>query len=124
MFKIAATGTLTISSLGDYSTGNANTTLTGLGTYATLPAMIGHIGSSGISSRFVGAFSLANPASWVAGTSGGSPTYQAITFDEWGHIVTSLSSSYCRVDLAAYNYSGLGSTSYYGRYYVLKEAGI
>jgi hypothetical protein len=123
MFKIAATGTLTVSGVGG---GVATTVLSALGAQAATPAHLGFV-TSGVDPtaayREVG-IQIDNAILYAASSSGGSPTFQFYGINAYTQLDMGLDgSSFARarlVCLSAYAFS----VTRYGRYYVLKEASI
>lgn len=126
MFRIAATGTLSLT-LNDGSNGvNTSTVLTALEATET-PASLHYLSTSSAASanRHLSViYNAVGPSQqFTSGTSGGSPTnkFQAIEHIAEGH--TNLSGSDPRVELSGHNESST-NTTVYDRYYVLEQTAI
>jgi hypothetical protein len=127
MFKIAASGSLNVTATAG-NNNSATTTLTGLGTQATIPGQVSWCTDSNVATdtRYAFWLSTGTASGYVALTSGGSPTQEvAIIRDGFGMLSCHLDASdYAVVRIYLNNAASASSTTLYSKYHVLKEAAL
>lgn len=126
MFKIVATGTLSVGAQANSSVENS-IQLTSLGQFATTPGHHNFIsnGNQTTARQHVGfMFAYADHSYFGAGTPGGYVGTRFCGQQVIAMFTTQLTAdSYCRVALTLYN-AYAAQVDVYGRYYVLKEAAL
>jgi hypothetical protein len=125
MFRIEATGTLSVTGPATTRDTSTDLTLTGLGALPTTPAHIDYIAGSNVTSvEQILAVGQQRQGGFVATTSGGSPTLLAEAATVQARITTHLDAdALCVVHFVIDNDSAAPVT-WYGRYYVLSQAAL
>lgn len=130
MFKVLATGTMElVLTASAFDQDFTSVTLTSLGTFASVPAHLSFIANNfhGSGDRFVGwANSIYGDALYGGfPKSAGTTEYSFLPIRSQAAMRTELDgSSYCLVGIGGENTNESTGVTYYGRYYVLKEAAI
>lgn len=117
MFKIAASGTISVSSVANNSSGLGTVTVTGAAPGSVLPAFLVSTNEGAIAARQVGNW-LGNPGL------NSTATGNYVDVQHMAQVRMMLSGTVdAQVRLECMNYSGV-TRNYSTRYYILKEAGI
>jgi hypothetical protein len=126
MFKIQATGTFSQTVADNTDLATTSVTLSGLGALATTPAHIGYIaGSNTTGAQQANGFAQKDASDFVSSTSGGSVNQNRVVATVAARIATSLNGSNEAVVESRMTTAGVGaSTTWFMRYYVLKEAAL
>jgi len=126
MFRILASGTLTSGSMADATDTTVETTLTGLGTFAAIPAFVAFSDDENTNAggRFIGRqLEYFNPM-WVSSASGGGTTVDVLSIADSATVSVYLNgSSLAVVRLRSFNRSNTTKT-FYGKYHVMSETAI
>ena len=128
MFRIAATGTMSLATVNGDRNVNTSVTLTGLGALSTTPVGLHQAGSSNATTgdRWGGTpVDLAVPGTaWAATSSGGATTNAFLSLNWIASMRNTLDgSNQCVVVMASSNQSGASHTVF-GRYYVMAQTAI
>lgn len=127
MFRIAATGTISLTTADNTVADSTSVTLPGLGALSSTPAHQSFISNVNTVDGVQLNPLFLDPAApaWVAGVSGGATTNRAEVFNVYARIATNLNgSNQCVVSLRQTVLNRGASFTGYGRYYVLQQVAL
>ena len=128
MFRIVASGTITVAALSDQTSSNTDATITALAPTATTPAFMAFVGSgASFSDIRWGYASGAGSTYWAAASSGGSPTSRVLIADGQVQVVSYLvgaSVDTPKIRVTAANEKGSTIATFDVKYYVLAQSAI
>lgn len=126
MFKIQATGTFSHTVADNTDLATTTVTLSGLGALPTTPAHLGYIaGANTVGAKQANAYAQNDASDFVANTSGGATNQARVMATIVMRLATYLNGSNEAVVESRMSTAGVGaSTTWFARYYVLKEAAL